>query len=87
MPITALATALANATPEQQRTMLGESLYPLVERLERDSTAKVACMLLEIDQTEVLHLLESPNALKTKVADQALEVLRSLKFFIYWLVI
>ncbi|XWS25582.1 hypothetical protein CRYUN_Cryun27aG0080500 [Craigia yunnanensis] len=77
MPISALATALANAMPEQQRMMLGESLYPLVERLEHDAAAKVTGMLLEMDQTEVLHLLESPEALKAKVAE-ALEVLRSV---------
>ncbi|KAK4844874.1 hypothetical protein QYF36_025468 [Acer negundo] len=40
MPITALSTALANASPEQQRTLLGESLYPQVEQLERDAAAK-----------------------------------------------
>lgn len=57
--------------------MLGESLYPLVERLERDAAAKVTGMLLEMDQTEVLHLLESPEALKAKVAE-AMEVLRSV---------
>ncbi|KAE8658832.1 Polyadenylate-binding protein 2 [Hibiscus syriacus] len=77
MPVPALATALANATPEHQRTMLGESLYPLVERLERDSAAKITGMLLEMDQTEVLHLLESPEALKAKVAE-ALEVLQNV---------
>ncbi|XP_037493921.1 LOW QUALITY PROTEIN: polyadenylate-binding protein 2 [Jatropha curcas] len=77
MPITALATALANATPEQQRTLLGESLYPLVDQLEHDSAAKVTGMLLEMDQTEVLHLLESPEALKAKVAE-AMEVLRNV---------
>ncbi|KAJ9186764.1 hypothetical protein P3X46_002301 [Hevea brasiliensis] len=77
MPITALATALANATLEQQRTLLGESLYPLVDQLEHDSAAKVTGMLLEMDQTEVLHLLESPEALKAKVAE-AMEVLRSV---------
>ncbi|CAK7347514.1 unnamed protein product [Dovyalis caffra] len=77
MPITALATALANASPEQQRTMLGESLYPLVDQLEHDSAAKVTGMLLEMDQTEVLHLLESPEALKAKVAE-AMEVLRTV---------
>lgn len=77
MPITALATALANATPEQQRTMLGESLYPIVDQLEHDSAAKVTGMLLEMDQTEVLHLLESPEALKAKVAE-AMEVLRTV---------
>ncbi|PKA65835.1 Polyadenylate-binding protein 2 [Apostasia shenzhenica] len=77
IPISALASALANATPEQQRTMLGESLYPLVEQQERDHAAKVTGMLLEMDQTEVLHLLESPDALKSKVAE-AMEVLRTV---------
>lgn len=77
MPITALATALANAPPEQQRTMLGEALYPLVDQLEHESAAKVTGMLLEMDQTEVLHLLESPDALKAKVAE-AMEVLRNV---------
>ncbi|KAF5747013.1 polyadenylate-binding protein 2-like [Tripterygium wilfordii] len=77
LPITALASALANATPEQQRTMLGESLYPLVDQLEHEAAAKVTGMLLEMDQTEVLHLLESPDALKAKVAE-AMEVLRTV---------
>lgn len=57
--------------------MLGENLYPLVEQLEPDNAAKVTGMLLEMDQTEVLHLLESPEALKAKVAE-AMEVLRSV---------
>ncbi|KAL1215795.1 Polyadenylate-binding protein 2 [Cardamine amara subsp. amara] len=75
--IGALASNLANASPEQQRTMLGETLYPLVEQLEAESAAKVTGMLLEMDQTEVLHLLESPDALKAKVAE-AMDVLRSV---------
>ena len=79
MPLTigALASNLSNATPEQQRTMLGEVLYPLVEQVEAESAAKVTGMLLEMDQTEVLHLLESPEALKAKVAE-AMDVLRSV---------
>ncbi|KAL5559067.1 hypothetical protein UlMin_035278 [Ulmus minor] len=77
MPVPALATALANASSEQQRTMLGEALYPLVDQLEHESAAKVTGMLLEMDQTEVLHLLESPEALKAKVAE-AMEVLRNV---------
>lgn len=56
--------------------MLGESLYPLVDQLEHDNAAKVTGMLLEMDQTEVLHLLESPDALKAKV-EEAMDVLRS----------
>ncbi|KAH9553067.1 hypothetical protein CY35_09G100300 [Sphagnum magellanicum] len=74
-PISALASALASALPEQQRAMLGEQLYPLVEQLEHDQAGKVTGMLLEMDQTEVLHLIESPEALKSKVAE-AMEVLR-----------
>jgi polyadenylate-binding protein len=58
--------------------MLGENLYPLVEQLEADNAAKVTGMLLEMDQTEVLHLLESPEALKAKVAE-AMEVLRNVQ--------
>ncbi|KAI4991365.1 polyadenylate-binding protein 8-like [Hordeum vulgare subsp. vulgare] len=76
VPIGALASALANSPPETQRMMLGENLYPLVDQLEHDQAAKVTGMLLEMDQTEVLHLLESPDALKAKVAE-AMEVLRS----------
>ncbi|CAL0313570.1 unnamed protein product [Lupinus luteus] len=77
IPIGALASALANASPEQQRTMLGENLYPLVEQLEPENAAKVTGMLLEMDQTEVLHLLESPEALKAKVGE-AIDVLRNV---------
>lgn len=55
--------------------MLGEQLYPLVDQLEHDYAGKVTGMLLEMDQTEVLHLIESPDALKAKV-HEAMEVLR-----------
>ncbi|KAL2526625.1 Polyadenylate-binding protein 8 [Abeliophyllum distichum] len=54
MPITALASALTNATPEQQRTMLGENLYPLVDQLENENVTEVIGMLLEMGQSENL---------------------------------
>ncbi|XP_010531254.1 PREDICTED: polyadenylate-binding protein 4 [Tarenaya hassleriana] len=73
----ALASALANGTPAQQRTLLGEHLYPLVDQMESENAAKVTGMLLEMDQTEVLHLIESPDALKAKVAE-AMDVLRNV---------
>ncbi|KAG5544721.1 hypothetical protein RHGRI_017237 [Rhododendron griersonianum] len=76
VPMSTLASTLASATPENQRMMLGEQLYPLVERLERDHAGKVTGMLLEMDQTEVLHLIESPDSLKKKVSE-ALDVLRA----------
>ncbi|XP_024033011.1 polyadenylate-binding protein 3 [Morus notabilis] len=77
VPMSTLASALASATPENQRLMLGEQLYPLVERLEPEYSGKVTGMLLEMDQTEVLHLIESPDALKDKVAE-AMDVLHKV---------
>ncbi|KAL0454273.1 UNVERIFIED_CONTAM: Polyadenylate-binding protein 8 [Sesamum latifolium] len=91
VPVGTLASALANALPSEQRTvrilfliimyaiiarMLGESLYPLVEQVEPEMAAKVTGMLLEMDQTEVLHLLESPESLRAKV-EEAMEVLKN----------
>ncbi|KAL2537357.1 Polyadenylate-binding protein 8 [Forsythia ovata] len=77
VPVGALASALANASPMEQRMMMGESLYPLVEQLEPETAAKVTGMLLEMDQPEVLHLLESPEALRAKVAE-AMEILKNV---------
>ena len=57
--------------------MLSESLYPLVDQLEHEMAAKLTGMLLEMGQTEFLHLLESPEALKSKVAE-AMDVLRNV---------
>ncbi|CAL1381909.1 unnamed protein product [Linum trigynum] len=48
-----LAATLANATPDQQQTMLGENLYSLVEQLEQDVDAKVTGMILEKDLIEL----------------------------------
>ncbi|CAJ1845083.1 unnamed protein product, partial [Sphenostylis stenocarpa] len=79
IPIQALAAAVANATtPDQQRILLGETLFPLVEKLVRDAAPKVTGMLLEMDHAEVLHLIESPDALDTKVTD-AMYLLRKFE--------
>ncbi|KAE9447157.1 hypothetical protein C3L33_20928, partial [Rhododendron williamsianum] len=82
IPIGALASALANASLADQRTV-GNFLFPLHSLVfflaaEPEYAAKVTGMLLEMDQTEVLHLLESPEALKAKVAE-AMEVLRNVQ--------
>ncbi|MCL7047491.1 hypothetical protein MKW94_003425 [Papaver nudicaule] len=55
--------------------MLGEQLYPLVKNIEHDYAGKITGMLLEMDKTEVLHLIESPDALKRKVSE-AMDVLQ-----------
>ncbi|GMH18143.1 hypothetical protein Nepgr_019984 [Nepenthes gracilis] len=77
MPVHTIARLLPQANPETQRLLLGENLYPLVEKLEPEMAAKITGMLLQMDQTEVLHLFESPDALRAKVSE-AMEVLRNL---------
>jgi polyadenylate-binding protein len=67
--------ALANAPPEQQKQILGERLFPLVHRLQPELAGKITGMLLEMDNTELLNLLESPDSLTAKV-DEAMAVLR-----------
>jgi polyadenylate-binding protein len=58
------------------KQMLREHLLPLVSRLaSNNQAAKVTEMLLEMDQAEVIHLIESPEELKIKVSE-AMQVLR-----------
>jgi len=75
-PVSLLAAQLPTATPDQQRMLLGEALYPLVDAVEPASSAKITGMLLEMDHSEVLHLIESPEALRAKV-QEALAVLKA----------
>lgn len=70
------ATALASATPEMQKNMIGERLYPLIHDSQPDLAGKITGMLLEMDNSELLHLLESPDALNAKISE-ALQVLEN----------
>lgn len=66
---------LANASPEQAKQMLGEQLFPKVEALNPKLAGKITGMLLEMDNSEVVMLLEEPGELSSKV-NEALEVLK-----------
>jgi polyadenylate-binding protein len=68
------ASALASATPEMQKNMIGERLYPLIHQTQPELAGKITGMLLEMDNSELLHLLESPEALTGKITE-ALQVL------------
>eukprot|EP00586_Coscinodiscus_wailesii_P014494 CAMPEP_0172519798 /NCGR_PEP_ID=MMETSP1066-20121228/291625_1 /TAXON_ID=671091 /ORGANISM="Coscinodiscus wailesii, Strain CCMP2513" /LENGTH=770 /DNA_ID=CAMNT_0013302447 /DNA_START=962 /DNA_END=3274 /DNA_ORIENTATION=- len=70
------ASALASASPEQQKNMIGERLYPLIHASQPDLAGKITGMLLEMDNSELLHLLESPEALNSKITE-ALQVLEA----------
>ncbi|KAF8065880.1 ATR2 [Scenedesmus sp. PABB004] len=67
-----LPAMLANATPEQQKQILGERLFPQVQALQPELAGKITGMLLEMDNSEVLLLLDNQEALVSKV-DEAIE--------------
>merc|ERR1740121_1802355 len=68
------AAALAAAPPSVQKQMLGEKLYPAIVRLQPELAGKIVGMMLEMDNSELLILLESEQQLRSKV-DEALRVL------------
>lgn len=70
------ASMLAQAPPQEQKQMLGERLFPLIQHMHQDLAGKITGMLLEIDNSELLHMLESQESLKLKV-DEAVAVLQA----------
>jgi polyadenylate-binding protein len=67
---------LAAAQPQEQKQMLGERLYPLIYTMHPEWAGKITGMLLEIDNAELLHMLDSRESLKAKV-DEAVTVLQA----------
>lgn len=46
----------------------GERLFPLIQTMHSNLAGKITGMLLEIDNSELLHMLESPESLRSKVS-------------------
>ena len=59
---------LAAESPQEQKQMLGERLFPLIQLMYPNLSGKITGMLLEIDNAELLHMLESHNSLKATVS-------------------
>merc|ERR1712048_17713 len=72
------ASALASAPPAVQKQMIGEKLYPAISRFQPELAGKITGMMLEMDHSELLMLLESEAQLKGKV-DEAMRVLESTR--------
>ncbi|KAM3830069.1 polyadenylate-binding protein 4 isoform 4-T5 [Vipera latastei] len=70
------ASMLAAAPPQEQKQMLGERLFPLIQAMHLSLAGKITGMLLEIDNSELLHMLESPESLRSKV-EEAVAVLQA----------
>uniref|UniRef100_A0A8C0XTF5 Polyadenylate-binding protein n=1 Tax=Cyprinus carpio carpio TaxID=630221 RepID=A0A8C0XTF5_CYPCA len=70
------ASMLAAAPLKEQKQLLGERLYPLIQASHPTLAGKITGMLLEIDNSELLHMLESPESLHSKV-EEAVAVLQA----------
>lgn len=70
------ASLLATASASEQKQMIGERLFPLVQEYQPQLAGKITGMLLEIDNTELLHMLEQRELLGSKV-EEAVQVLQA----------
>ncbi|XP_074144608.1 polyadenylate-binding protein 1-like isoform X3 [Sminthopsis crassicaudata] len=82
------ASMLASAPPQEQKQMLGDRLYPLIYGVHAQLAGKITGMLLEIDNSELLLLLESPESLHSKIEEavaalQAQEVMELSKTYVH----
>ena len=49
--------------------MIGEKLYPAIAKIQPEMAGKVTGMMLEMDNSELIMLLESEQQLRAKAAD------------------
>merc|ERR1719163_1573659 len=68
------AATLAAAQPAVQKQMIGEKLFPAISKFQPELAGKITGMMLEMDNSELLILLESDGQLRAKV-DEAMRVL------------
>lgn len=68
---------LAQLSPEDQKRMMGEKLYPLIAKTQPALAGKITGMILDSSYIEeMLHLIENPEALTFKI-NEAIEVLKN----------
>jgi len=72
------ANALLSMSPEEQKSALGEALYPYIQAQYPEYAGKITGMLLEMDKIELLNMLDNPEALDIKIKE-AITVLEEYK--------
>merc|ERR1719335_87550 len=72
------AATLAAAPPAVQKQMIGEKLFPAISKFQPELAGKITGMMLEMDNSELLMLLESEQQLKAK-CDEAMRVLETTR--------
>lgn len=70
---TLTAQMLAQATPQEQKQMLGESIYEKITQQygTQSDVGKLTGMMLEIDNSELLMLLNDPELFRQRVQEAA----------------
>jgi len=68
-----LQSQLGGVPPQQQKQILGEALFPKIQIMQPELAGKITGMLLEMDNSELINLVEDESALRAKV-DEALTV-------------
>merc|ERR1719461_1012297 len=74
-PVRELAGMLAGMSNQQAKQVIGEKLFVMIQHRTPQLAGKITGMLLEMDNTELLMLLEDNMAL-TKKVNEAVAVLR-----------
>ncbi|ETN42053.1 uncharacterized protein HMPREF1541_03992 [Cyphellophora europaea CBS 101466] len=70
---TSTLSGLGSMPPQQQKQMLGEAIYPKIQAIQPELAGKITGMLLEMDNSELVSLVDDDAALRNKV-DEALAV-------------
>ncbi|KAJ2069112.1 Protein phosphatase PP2A regulatory subunit B, partial [Coemansia sp. S2] len=71
------AAVLAADSEDDKKQILGEALYPCIAAFDEEKAGKITGMLLEMDNSELLNLLEDTAALEEKV-NEAVKVLNEV---------
>ncbi|XP_066142899.1 embryonic polyadenylate-binding protein-like isoform X1 [Euwallacea fornicatus] len=69
---------IVHAAPQEQKQLLGEQLFRIVEKLHPELAGKITGMLLEIDNSELVHMIKNQESLMAKV-EEAIAVLEAHK--------
>lgn len=65
--------ALAQASPQEQKQMLGERIYTLIDKMYngRNDAGKITGMMLEMDNAELIMMLQDDELFRQKVGEAA----------------
>jgi polyadenylate-binding protein len=61
--------ALSQLTPQEQKQIIGEHLYPIIHAMNPQLAGKLTGMMLELDNSDLLELFNNPNQLRIKIEE------------------